>query len=73
MNVGVTSAQLKDAAVRALKTFVATAIPLLSGVPTLVSSGDFKAIPATASAAGLAGAAAVITFIWNYLLDYSRG
>ena len=62
----------KDALVRALKTFVATAIPLLTGVPALVSNGDFQAIPATATAAGLAGAAAVITFVWNVLLDWSR-
>jgi len=62
----------KDALVRALKTFVATAIPLLTGVPALVSNGDIQAIPATATAAGLAGAAAVITFVWNVLLDWSR-
>jgi len=63
---------VRDALVRALKTFVAAAIPLLSGVPALVNTGDFDALPAAFTAAGLAGAAAVITFVWNLMLDYSR-
>ncbi|MES2156019.1 MAG: hypothetical protein V4510_12875 [bacterium] len=63
---------LKDAAVRAVKTFVAAAVPLLAGVPALVSTGQYDTLPATFTAAGLAGSAAVITFVWNALLDYSR-
>ena len=62
----------KDAVVRAAKTFVAAAVPMLSGVPALVSAGDFETLPVVFGAAGLAGAAAVITFIWNVLLDWTR-
>ena len=66
------SVDFKDAGIRAAKTFVAAAIPLLSGVPALVSSGDFSTLPSVFAVAGLAGAAAVITFVWNVLLDWSR-
>lgn len=62
----------KDALVRAAKTFVAVAIPLCAGVPTSVASGNFAAVPAVLLAAGLAGSAAVITLVWNVLLDWSR-
>ena len=62
----------KDALVRAAKTFVAASIPLASAVPTLVSQGDYHALPAVLAAAALAGAAAVITLVWNVLLDWSR-
>lgn len=70
--LGAHGVDVKDALIRAAKTFVAAAIPLLSGVPALVSKGDFSALPAIGIAAGLAGAAAVITFVWNALLDWSR-
>lgn len=63
---------VKDAVVRAVKTFIAVAIPAAAGIPALVAVGNFEAVPTVAGAAALAGAAAVITFVWNYLLDYSR-
>lgn len=62
----------KDALVRAAKTFVAAAIPLLAGVPAAVSAGDLETLPTAFAAAGLAGAAAVITYVWNVLLDWTR-
>ena len=62
----------RDAALRAVKTFVQAAIPLAATVPTLVESGNVEGVPAVLSSAGLAGAAAVIAFVWNVLLDWSR-
>ena len=66
------SVDFKDAGIRAAKTFVAAAVPLAASVPAAVSSGNFSTIPTTLTVAGLAGAAAVITFVWNVLLDWSR-
>lgn len=62
----------RDAAIRALKTFVQAAIPAMAGVPALVAEGDFDPVPALAMSAALAGSAAVIAFVWNVLLDWSR-
>ncbi len=62
----------KDAAIRAAKTFVAAAIPIAAPIPTMVANGDVETVPAIAITAALAGAAAVITFVWNVLLDWSR-
>lgn len=66
MSVRDVAAKLKDPAVRALKTAIAV---FVAAVPsTAVVGGDIATIKAGAIAAG----AAVVTFIWNYLLDYSR-
>lgn len=62
----------KDAGIRAAKTFIQAAIPIAAAIPPLIEKGDFAAIPTIAIAAGLAGAAAVVSFVWNVLLDWSR-
>lgn len=66
------SVNWKDVLIRTVKTFVAAALPLLSTVPSLVASGEFDTLPTLAAAAGLAGAAAVITFVWNTLLQWTE-
>lgn len=62
----------KDVGVRALKTFVAAFVAAGATIPTLIANGDYSGVGATAAAAGLAGIAAVVTFIWNTALQYSR-
>lgn len=62
----------KDLGTRTLKTFVAAFVPAAAHVQMMVSNGDYKGAGAALVAAGLAGGAAVITFVWNLLLQYSQ-
>lgn len=62
----------KDAIIRGAKTFVQAFIPAAAAVPILVAKGDLDGALLLLGAAGLAGSSALIAFIWNVLLDWSR-
>ena len=66
------SVNIRDAAVRALKTFVQAFIPAAAAVPAMVAKGDLEGAQLLLGAGLLAGSAALIAFVWNILLDWSR-
>lgn len=61
------SVDFRDAAIRAAKTAVAAFIAVVPA--TAIVNGDVASIKNGLIVAG----AAVVTFVWNVLLDWTRG
>lgn len=62
----------KDLAVRAAKTFVAAFVTFapVTSIAAAVSAADWNQVGALALAGASAGAAALVTWVWNLLLQW---
>lgn len=63
------SVNWKDAAIRAVKTFVQA---FIVAVPATFLTGDLDDVPALLYGGAVAGGAAAVAYIWNVLLTWSK-